>query len=853
VSQSNRAHAEPSSGDGGMASRRAVLRWSMRMFRREWRQQIFICVLVAVAVAVTILGAGVISGAEVPQNAGFGTANHQAQLQGNDPHLAAELAALRAHFGAVGVIESSTVDTGTAQGAVLEAFDPDGPYLHALVQLTSGRFPSSSNEVDLSTVLAQLYRLHVGGTWVEAGRRWQVVGEVRAPTNLNEPFALAAPGAISHPQSVAALFDATVDQLATFSPPKALYSTLVNAIAGLPAPGFNAGEFLVLVAGTFGMLFIGLIAVAGFTVMARRRTRAIGMLGALGAPEKRVRQALLLNGLAVGVVAMVAGGIVGLGAWWLYAPHQQQSVGHVVDPAGIAWWLVVVALLLAPVTTTLAARRPALVISRLPVVTALSGRPTEPKISKRNAAIGASLLAGGVLVVFAGGGAQQNGGGGAVPVLAGIVLSSVGLFLVAQWTVAQLGRLAGHVPVAARVALRDLARYRSRSGAALGAICLALLMTGVVVVAATARYSNPFDWVGPNLTDNTVLVYSVGAGPFVVGPGPITVCSPKGGCRPGSNQPQMTSAQLAALAHRIATAIGATSPVALDQPDALINRTTPGRSFDGPIYVATPALLRQYGIAPSSINPTALVLTSRPGLPGVASQLAIQYGASITSPNFDNGNAGPCPPGYCVPDPKVQEVPELPTGTSAPNTVLTMYAVHTLHLTLSTTAYNLVTPTALTALQKQVARSLATAAGTTIETANSFASLNTVLAWSIAAGLLLALGVLAMTVGLIRAETASELRILTATGASRRTRRALTSVTASILGFVGAALGIVTAYLLVGAFLTTSNQDSVSELLGNLPARPLGVMLLGLPLLAAIGGWAFAGREPRVLSRQPID
>src|SRR5256885_11306977 len=40
-----------------------------------------------------------------------------------------------------------------------------------------------------------------------------------------------------------------------------------------------------------------------------------------------------------------------------------------------------------------------------------------------------------------------------------------------------------------------------------------------------------------------------------------------------------------------------------------------------------------------------------------------------------------------------------------------------------------------------------------------------------AAGILLALGVLAMTVGLIRSETASDLRTLTAAGASSTTRR----------------------------------------------------------------------------------
>ena len=41
--------------------------------------------------------------------------------------------------------------------------------------------------------------------------------------------------------------------------------------------------------------------------------------------------------------------------------------------------------------------------------------------------------------------------------------------------------------------------------------------------------------------------------------------------------------------------------------------------------------------------------------------------------------------------------------------------------------------------------------------------------WSTAAGILLALGVLGMTVGLIRSETANDLRTLTATGASSTT------------------------------------------------------------------------------------
>ncbi|MGD1012510.1 MAG: FtsX-like permease family protein [Acidimicrobiales bacterium] len=842
-----------SAKSGGVAARRAVLRWSLRLFRREWRQQVLITLLVAAAVAATILGAGVISGGQVPQNAGFGSANELAQLSGSDPHLGEELSALRAHFGALGIIEAEPVSTGTVHGATLESLAPHGPYVGPLVQLIAGRYPTGRDDVDLSSDLAQLYGVEIGGTWVADGTRWRVVGEVRAPTNLNEPFALAAPGALVHPTTVTALFDATPSQLATFSPPKSIYSTLVSAIASPePPPALNVGELLVLIAAAFGMLFIGLVAVAGFSVMANRRTRAIGMLGAIGAPESAVRLALLVNGVVVGAVAMVLGGAVGLIAWWTYAPHQEQSVGHVVDPAGIAWWLVAVALLLAPITTMLAARRPARSISRLPVVTALSGRPTEPQVSRRNAIVGAGVLAGGIVIVFAGGAAARGGGSGAFVVILGIAATCVGLFLVAQWVIGQLGLVAGRLPTAPRIALRDLSRYRSRSGAALGAICLALLVAGVVVVAATARYSDPFDWVGPNLSRNVVFVYPPNG--YVKGQDGSFVCSPQEGCTSaGPPAPRFSVAQFAALARDIGSAIGAKSVLPLEQATAQLSRTTSGRGFTGNLYVATPALLKYYGIPQSSISPTALVLTSRPGLPAVASQLAIAYGAAYTNPNFDNGNAGPCPPGYCVPDPEIQEVSQLPTGTSAPNTVFTMYAVHKLHLTLSVQTWELTTPRVLTSTQKQTARAIAAAAGTSIETANSFVSLDEVLAWALAASLLLALGVLAMTVGLIRAETSSELRVLTAAGAGRRTRRALTSATAGTLGFVGAVLGVATAYLVVLAYLFTSSVSNVQELTYNVPLRPLGVMLLGLPLLAALGGWLFAGREPRGISRQPIE
>src|ERR1700761_6215936 len=60
---------------GGVAARRAMLRWSWRLFKREWRQQFLILLLIAVAVAATVVGAAVAVNTPPPANAGFGTAH----------------------------------------------------------------------------------------------------------------------------------------------------------------------------------------------------------------------------------------------------------------------------------------------------------------------------------------------------------------------------------------------------------------------------------------------------------------------------------------------------------------------------------------------------------------------------------------------------------------------------------------------------------------------------------------------------------------------------------------------------------------------------------------------------------
>ena len=100
-----------------------------------------------------------------------------------------------------------------------------------------------------------------------------------------------------------------------------------------------------------------------------------------------------------------------------------------------------------------------------------------------------------------------------------------------------------------------------------------------------------------------------------------------------------------------------------------------------------------------------------------------------------------------------------------PNTVITEQAVKALRETPVPVGWLIQAPSALTAVQVNAARQAAVGLGTTIETKSGQLSLGEISNGATIGGLLLALGVLAMTVGLIRSETVRDLRTLTAAGA----------------------------------------------------------------------------------------
>ncbi len=193
-----------------------------------------------------------------------------------------------------------------------------------------------------------------------------------------------------------------------------------------------------------------------------------------------------------------------------------------------------------------------------------------------------------------------------------------------------MARLGRYFPLAPRLAIRDLARHQARSGAALGAVTLALGLAAVIAITATDAQASSGAGAG-NLADNQLLV----------------ALSPDG---VGGPVPSVSAADLTAAETQVgamAAAVGARSTLALDlavsgsgtqappsasssgesggllggsktaataqpgssqaSPAALVHVTSGphggiGEEIVSPLYVATPAVLAHFGIDPASVR-----------------------------------------------------------------------------------------------------------------------------------------------------------------------------------------------------------------------------------------------------------
>jgi putative ABC transport system permease protein len=254
--------------------------------------------------------------------------------------------------------------------------------------------------------------------------------------------------------------------------------------------------------------------------------------------------------------------------------------------------------------------------------------------------------------------------------------------------------------------------------------------------------------------------------------------------------------------------------------------------------VATPAVLAHFGITAGQIDPAADIISGRTDLAGLD---LFDASVGFGPPDQSRTRQDTFPV-------KIQVLKGLPAYTSDNGTLITTQAMQRLGLQPLPAAWLIQTSRTLTGAQITAARKAAAGAGLYVETRKAPASSAPLRNWATAAGVLLALGVLAMTVGLIRSETANDLRTLAAAGASSTTRRTLTGATAGALALLGAVLGSAGAY----SALLAWHRSDLSPL-GNVPTVNLIVILVGFPAMATAAGWLLAGAEPHAMARQPLD
>jgi putative ABC transport system permease protein len=820
---------------GGVAARRAVIRWARRMFRREWRQQILVMTLLTVAVTAAVGSVTIVYNTSPADDAEFGSANHLLRFDGTDPRkLTAGLDSAKRSFGTTDVIgHRSFFAPGSVETVDYRAQDPNGEYGSALLALRRGSYPVGAGQVAVTDGVAELLRLQIGSALSLDGHRRTVVGIVENPRKLSDEFALIRPSSADAPDHVTVLVDASDASIEPFV--KSLGKSDRSSFVGSETrPNDRAADTLAMFSvATVFLLLASLIAAAGFAVVAQRRLRQLGVLAAIGATRNHLRLVLLANGALVGTIAALCGTIAGLAVWVVVAPTLESAVGHRIDRLSVPWALIALAVVLSVLAATAAAWWPGRTVARLPVILALSGRPPKPRPA-RGAAIGAAAL-----IVIGIGSLALSDRDRPPLIIAGIVATILGCLLLGPPAIRIFAGLAGRVRIAPRLALRDLARYQARSGAALAAVTLALGIAATIVVVASAEAAKDAA-EPPNLSERQIRVYL--SPPDVPGDPALDAL-----------------AQLDRLAARVSQLAGeldraTVTPLrkafrpgdgALIVGDTRVQPTMDLAKRMGPrsyrpasaLYVATPAVLRYLKIDPASVDPGTDFLAD-PSVP--TDKLVI--------PSFTDREP------LAVTNVQRVETRRLfgnPWGDSAAGqkpTFITLDGLRRHGWTQIPAGWLVESTRPLTSDQIAGARELAAQAGFTIEARREQTSHAKLMALAIGVGALLALGILTMTVGLIRSESAGDLRTLTATGATSRVRRTLTATTSGALAFLGALLGVAGAYIV----LTATFHDDLGYL-SHVPVLYLALAVIGVPLAATAAGWLLAGREPPAIARTVIE
>jgi putative ABC transport system permease protein len=292
-----------------------------------------------------------------------------------------------------------------------------------------------------------------------------------------------------------------VSQLRTILPPHTQAKTGSQAASQDAASTTSFLSFLKTILLVFAgvSLFVGSFVIANsLSITIAQRTREFATLRTLGASRRQVLRSILIESLAVGVIASVLGLIVGLAlAQGLFALFNAVGLtlpnsGTVVKPRTI-----IVAILVGIAVTVLASLRPALRATRVEPIAAVREGATLPEGrfakyrtagSATAAVLGFAALLLGLFVAHGTAGVLALMGAGAVLVFVGVALLSARIVpRLATWLGWPATKIAGAV---GRLARENARRNPQRTASTASALMIGLALVTLIAVLSAGIISN---------------------------------------------------------------------------------------------------------------------------------------------------------------------------------------------------------------------------------------------------------------------------------------------------------------------------------------------------------------------------
>lgn len=238
-----------------------------------------------------------------------------------------------------------------------------------------------------------------------------------------------------------------------------------------------------------------LLAGPAFAISARRRTREFALMSATGATPAQIRNTVLAGGVLFGLLAAFTAVVLGIGVVAIGLPLLEQLVGHRTPGLRVLPWLQAVLVGVAIATGLLSALAAAISASRVNVVAALMGRTPGRKGSKRWMVIGLVMVAAGLACGFAGLTIWN------MPLMAGaIILLQLGLVACTPALLGLTAKLGRWLPLAPRMALREAGRNRGSAAPAIAAV-LGVVAAGMafsmVMAADNVRAESRYEHLLP--------------------------------------------------------------------------------------------------------------------------------------------------------------------------------------------------------------------------------------------------------------------------------------------------------------------------------------------------------------------